>query len=58
MICSSNTISLYYSNVVNILQAKDLVEKAPVVIKQGIKKEDLEAMKKILLDVGAEIEII
>jgi ribosomal protein L7/L12 len=29
-----------------------------VVIKQGIKKEELEAMKKILLDVGAEIEII
>jgi large subunit ribosomal protein L7/L12 len=42
----------------SILQAKDLVEKAPVVIKQGIKKEELEAMKKILLDVGAEIEII
>lgn len=29
-----------------------------MVIKQGIKKEELEAMKKILLDVGAEIEII
>lgn len=43
---------------VDTLQAKDLVEKAPVVIKQGIKKEEVEAMKKILLDVGAEIEII
>lgn len=40
------------------LQAKDLVEKAPCVIKQGVKKEEVEAIKKILTDAGATIEII
>ena len=39
-------------------QAKDLVEKAPVIIKEGVKKEDIEAIKKILVDAGATIEII
>lgn len=39
-------------------QAKDLVEKAPCVIKQGVKKEEVEAIKKILTDAGATIEII
>ena len=39
-------------------EAKELVEKAPVVIKTGVKKEELEALKKILLDAGAQIEII
>ena len=39
-------------------EAKELVEKAPVVIKQGVKKDEIEAMKKILLDAGAGIEII
>jgi ribosomal protein L7/L12 len=35
-----------------------LVEKAPVVIKEGVKKEDIEAIKKILTDAGATIEIL
>ena len=41
-----------------IIQAKDLVEKAPVVIKTGVKKEEIDAIKKILIDAGATIEII
>eukprot|EP01035_Chromulina_nebulosa_P019404 gene19404-25278_t len=39
-------------------EAKELVEKAPVVIKQGLKKEDVDNFKKLLLDAGAEVEII
>jgi ribosomal protein L7/L12 len=34
------------------------VEKAPVVIKEGVKKEELDAIKKILTDAGAVIEIL
>lgn len=39
-------------------EAKELVEKAPVVIKTGVKKDEIEAMKKILLESGAQIEVI
>jgi ribosomal protein L7/L12 len=35
-----------------------LVEKAPVVIKEGLKKEELEAIKKILTDAGAQFEVL
>jgi len=38
-------------------EAKDLVEGAPKPVKEGIKKEEAEAMKKKLEDVGAKIEI-
>eukprot|EP01034_Spumella_vulgaris_P042017 gene42017-52082_t len=31
-------------------EAKELVEKAPCVIKEGLKPEEAEAMKKILVD--------
>jgi ribosomal protein L7/L12 len=34
------------------------VEKAPVIIKEGVKKEELDAIKKILTDAGAVIEIL
>jgi ribosomal protein L7/L12 len=34
------------------------VEKAPVVIKQGLKKEEVEAMKKILTEAGAVVEVL
>lgn len=40
-----------------ILQAKELVEKAPVVVKQGLKKEEAENFKKVLLDAGAQVEV-
>lgn len=34
------------------------MEKAPVVIKQGVKKEDVEAIKKLLVDAGAVVEVL
>ena len=39
-------------------EAKELVEKAPVVVKTGVKKEEAEKLKKILNDSGAEVEIL
>jgi len=39
-------------------EAKDLVEKAPVVIKEGMKKEDAESAMKILVEAGAQVELI
>ena len=37
--------------------AKDLVEGAPKPLKQGVKKEDAEAMKKSLEAAGAKVEL-
>jgi large subunit ribosomal protein L7/L12 len=38
-------------------EAKDLVEGAPATVKEGISKEECEAIKKALVDAGAEVEI-
>lgn len=38
-------------------EAKDLVESAPVSIKEGINKHDAESLKKILEDSGASVEM-
>jgi large subunit ribosomal protein L7/L12 len=38
-------------------EAKELVEKAPVVLKEGLKKEEAEAMIKSLTDAGAEAKM-
>ncbi|MGL5890906.1 MAG: 50S ribosomal protein L7/L12 [Bacteroidia bacterium] len=38
-------------------EAKDLVDGAPKPIKEGISKEDAEALKKTLEDAGAEVEV-
>jgi large subunit ribosomal protein L7/L12 len=38
-------------------EAKDLVESAPKAIKEGIPKEEAEAIKKKFEDVGAKVEI-
>jgi large subunit ribosomal protein L7/L12 len=38
-------------------EAKELVEKAPAPVKEGISKEDAEAFKKELEENGAEVEI-
>ena len=38
-------------------EAKDLVEGAPKPLKQGVKKEDAEAMKKSLEAGGAKVEL-
>ena len=39
-------------------QAKDLVEKAPVVLKENIGKEEGEALVKVLIEAGAEAELV
>ncbi len=38
-------------------EAKDMVDGAPKVIKEGMKKEDAEALKAKLMEVGATAEI-
>ena len=38
-------------------EAKDLVDGAPNTIKEGLSKEDAEALKKVLEDAGAEVEL-
>jgi large subunit ribosomal protein L7/L12 len=38
-------------------EAKDLVESAPAVLKEGINKDDSEALKKSLEEAGASVEI-
>ena len=39
-------------------EAKELVEKAPVELKKGVKKEVAEEIKKKLSDIGAVIEFL
>ncbi len=38
-------------------EAKDLVESAPVVLKEGISKAEAEALKKELEEAGAQVEV-
>lgn len=38
-------------------EAKDLVDQAPKPVKEGISKEDAEALKKTLVEAGAEVEV-
>ena len=38
-------------------EAKDLVEKAPCLLKTGIKKEEVEAITKVLTEAGAQVEV-
>ena len=38
-------------------EAKDLVDKAPTVLKENVKKEDAEKMKKDLETAGAKVEL-
>lgn len=38
-------------------EAKDLVESAPAALKEGVSKEDAEALKKSLEEAGAEVEV-
>jgi large subunit ribosomal protein L7/L12 len=38
-------------------EAKDLVDKAPGVVKEGLAKADAEGLKKELEDLGAEVEL-
>ena len=38
-------------------EAKDLVDAAPSTLKEGVSKDDAEALKKAIEEVGAEVEI-
>ena len=38
-------------------EAKDLVESAPAALKEGVSKEEAEALKKELEEAGAQVEI-
>ena len=38
-------------------EAKDLVDGAPKAVKEGITKADAEALKKLLEEVGAKVEV-
>ena len=38
-------------------EAKELVESAPKAIKEGVAKDEAEALKKELEEAGAEVEI-
>ncbi len=38
-------------------EAKDLTEDAPVVLKEGVKKEDADALKKVLEDAGGKVTL-
>ena len=40
-----------------LAEAKAMVEKAPVAVKEGISKDDAEALKKQLEEAGAKVEI-
>mmetsp|Transcript_7532 Transcript_7532/g.12657 ORF Transcript_7532/g.12657 Transcript_7532/m.12657 type:complete len:214 (-) Transcript_7532:123-764(-) len=39
-------------------EAKELVEKAPVIVKDGLTKDDAAALEKTLVELGAEVEIL
>lgn len=38
-------------------EAKDMVEGAPTTIKEGISKDEAEALKKALVEAGAEVDL-
>ncbi|WP_410012670.1 50S ribosomal protein L7/L12 [Sodalis sp. C49] len=38
-------------------EAKDLVESAPATMKEGVNKDDAEALKKALEEAGASVEV-
>jgi ribosomal protein L7/L12 len=39
-------------------QAKELVEKAPVVVKEGLKKEEAEKLKATIVEAGGKVELL
>jgi large subunit ribosomal protein L7/L12 len=39
-------------------EAKDLVEKSPTMIKEGLKKEEAEGFMKLLAEAGAKVELL
>ena len=45
------------ATVLGLKEAKDLVESAPAALKEGVSKDDAEALKKSLEEAGAEVEV-
>lgn len=45
------------STTLGLKDARDLVESAPATVKEAIKKEEAEALKKVLEESGAKVEI-
>ncbi len=43
---------------IGLKEAKDLVEGAPKTVKENVKKEEAEAMKKKLEEAGAKVELV
>jgi len=41
-----------------LAESKALVEKAPCVIKQGVKKDEADKIKKMLVDAGATVDVV
>ena len=39
-------------------EAKEMVENAPVVVKQGLKKDEAEKLMKLLVEAGAKVELL
>lgn len=39
-------------------EAKDLVEKAPCIVKDGLKKEEADSLLKVLVEAGAVVELV
>lgn len=39
-------------------EAKDLVEKAPVTLKTGVKKEEAEGFKKLIAEAGGVLDLL
>jgi large subunit ribosomal protein L7/L12 len=38
-------------------EAKELVDKAPIAVKEGVSKEEAESLKQQLVEAGAEVEL-
>ena len=57
VLCVEGVSHLPFPPRLELCQAKDLVEKAPCVLKQGVKKEEAEQFKKLLIDAGAQVEL-
>lgn len=39
-------------------QAKEMVEGAPVVVKQGLKKDEADNLMKLIVDAGGKAELL
>ena len=53
----ANKVAVRGATGLGLKEAKDLVESAPANLKEGISKEEAEALKKELEEAGAKVEI-